>query len=712
MPIFHFRTNAKVENLVGRELITNNIIAIFELIKNSYDAGATRIEIKLNDFLPPSEKFLSEIISTSNSNIEIIDNGVGMTTREIEEYWMELGTSHKEKERTGKARVRRNEIDMIVSRTVNGEKGIGRFGVDKIGAYLNLLSVDQDRKTKTEVHFNWNDFDDRNKLIEQIPCEYQVHPVSHDDLSGTKLTIKKLRDDWTNLDIIKLKRSLKKFLSPIYFEQDEFRIFLSYSYYENGEVIQSKEEIVNDSFDYLKTSLSAELSTDGMLNYYIEDNLEIEKRESIKLYSSSSFGEVSVKIFYLDPQDKNIFTRKMGIRPADYGNIKIFRDNFRVMPYGEPNNDWLGIDKIHSYGFFRTFGTRDLIGHISLSHDPEKKNEVLKEATDRVGLIEDVAAFEDLKEFVWYLIKIFQNYVFNRIKTEAREVTKVLKDESSNLKREASGILDSFKEILNQSDLSIENQARYNDLDLFSREFIKRIDTVDRASREIESKIKIFSQITSKEGILFEMLHAIKNKLSVIDSQLRDFKDEALDQGVTINTKILELAFDDIYKLVTGALDKVNHSKLKKETILVNSIITESLDFHKSKLREEGIEIVTNFNTAGYQVRCSPDSIKSVLENLFSNAFKALSTSQQKIINIESKVAMNNVEIYFSDSGVGILEEKIPFIFSLWSSDTNGSGVGLASAKDIMEDHNGEILYVDMEEKNKKTTFLLRLPVA
>lgn len=63
----------------------------------------------------------------------------------------------------------------------------------------------------------------------------------------------------------------------------------------------------------------------------------------------------------------------MGMRPSDYGNIKIFRDNFRIMPYGDSDNDWLEIDKVHAQGIFRSFGTRDLIGHIMLSHDPVKK---------------------------------------------------------------------------------------------------------------------------------------------------------------------------------------------------------------------------------------------------------------------------------------------------------------------------------------------------
>ena len=132
---FTFRTNSKIKTLVGQELITNNNIAIFELIKNSYDAGATRVDIEFHD-LEVSDKGW---ISSENSSIKVIDNGIGMTTQQIDKYWMEQGNSSKENNKF--FRVDSQKMGNLIERFANGEKGIGRFGVDKIGSGLILESI-------------------------------------------------------------------------------------------------------------------------------------------------------------------------------------------------------------------------------------------------------------------------------------------------------------------------------------------------------------------------------------------------------------------------------------------------------------------------------------------------------------------------------------------------------------------------------------------
>ncbi|WP_172101572.1 sensor histidine kinase [Bacillus toyonensis] len=706
-----FRTNAKVESLVGRELITNNIIAIFELVKNSYDAGATKVEIKFIDFLPSNS---NKELSTQNSLIQIIDNGKGMTFKEIDQYWMELGTPYKEKNKFSEVRLRQRELDRIAKRTVNGEKGIGRFGVDKIGSRLKLIAVSEDRKEKTTVNFDWSKFDNRDKLLEEIECEYEKNQVSSSDDSGLTLEISKLRDKWFEKDFNRLKRSLSKFLSPIPVEQDEFRILFTYVYEEDGERIEDTEEIMNDSFDYLKTKIYAELGTDGLLYYQIEDLGEVvEEQESYYFDNGSSFGAARLEIYYVDPNDKRIFTSKMGMRTSDYGNIKIFKDNFRIMPYGEPNNDWLEIDKEHAQGFFRTFGTRDLVGHVLFSHDPQNGNQVLKEATDRVGLIEDVAEFEDLKKFVWFLIRVLQNYVFNKIKKDAKESTKVLITETDGLKRDATNVLHSFKSMIDKVEIpDSERQQIIQEFEITSQDFIKSIDTVEKATEEIEKKIKVISQMTNKEGILYEMLHTIKNKLTIIESQIKGFELEIELAGLEVSTTELKTAFRDIHKLVVGSLDKVNASKLKTDIVSINNLIEESLNSQRMYLNDQDISLDKDISkSTDVKIRCIPESIKSVLENLMSNSVKALEGIVLKKVFVSTNVVGNIVEIYFSDNGIGVPKNKERLLFSLWGSGTAGTGIGLASSKDIIEEHKGELAYVDLFDENISTTFLIKLPI-
>jgi len=702
-----FRTNSKVENLIGRELITNNTIAIFELVKNSYDAGSSKVEIKFVDFLKSNN---NSVISTEDSYIEIRDNGCGMTFQEIKDYWMELGTPHKEEKK--EVRIRDNQIKTVVNRIVNGEKGIGRFGVDKIGSKLLLESTSLAEEKKTVVYFDWNRFNDRSKLLEQIPCEYDLVDKDPKDVTGLNLKISNLRDEWVTKDIDDLKRDLKKFLSPIEEENNDFKIFFEYIYTENGEVINEKERIVNDSYEYLKTNIFAEIDTNGLVNFEIVDNGIVTERHEYLHSDGAKFGAAKIQIYYVDTVDKSIFTKKMGLRTSDYGNVKIFKDNFRIMPYGEPHNDWLEIDKRHAQGLFRTFGTRDLIGHILLSNDPGNGNNILKEATDRVGFIEDVPEFSNLKSFVWEIIKHLESYIFNRIKEQTKETTKILQEESISIKNEAQDLLTTFNNIISSTDLPKDQKdVIFKEIQSKSKEFNKKIKNIENASKQIESQIKIFSQITSKEGILFDMLHAIKNKLSVIDAQIMGFELDINDAGLDIKTDTLRIAFSDIYKFVDESLNKVKSSKLIKEKNNIQDVIDEALDFHNIKLKKENITLITKPLNETTFVKCSKEAIKNVFDNLFSNSIKALSKITNKTITIESILRDNNIEIYFSDNGSGIPEDKIPFIFSLWSSNTGGSGIGLASARDIIEDHGGKILVADLKKENISTTFLIKIPI-
>ncbi|GAA0759019.1 sensor histidine kinase [Clostridium sartagoforme] len=712
MPSLYFKTNAKVEKLVGRELITNSTIAIFELVKNSYDAGASEVEIKFVNF-DHNDGNRSKLVSKEDSYIEIIDNGKGMTLKEIEDNWMELGTSYKEKNKVEEIRIRKEQIEIISKRHVNGEKGIGRFGVDKVGSVLVMESIDKNLQNKCIVKFNWDDFEDRDKLIEEIPCTYEIRNVESNESAGLKLKIMNLRDRWFLSDIDKLRMSLKKFLSPIEIEQDEFRILFTYPKKENNIISNLTEQILNDSFEYLKTKIYAKIDKDGNMYYEIQDNGEIKISTEKNIYDKSPFGEVEVTIYYLNKTDKGIFTRSMGLPTHEYGNIKIFRDNFRIMPYGESHNDWLEIDNKHSQGVFRTFGTRDLVGYILLSHDESKGNNILKEATDRVGLIEDVPEFSQLKELVWKIIGLLQSYIFDKLESESRETSEILRNESTNLKAETTNFIENFKKIINKVDIPHTDKSELiAELKYNSDKLMNNIEKVETASKEIDKKIKIYSQITGAEGVLFNTMHKIKNKLAIIDAQLEDLDIDLKISKIEFNTKEIKIAFNTIQKMVDGSLKIIKAAKAKKSNFNVKDLVDETIRNHASRLRQEGVVLNNVFQADNVEIKGNKEALQiNVFENLFDNSFKALSEIKDGEITIETKINNGFVEIYFSDNGKGIPEDKIPFIFALWGSNTDGSGIGLATARDAVKDHEGEIMCVNLGEENKKTTFLIKLPI-
>jgi Signal transduction histidine kinase len=705
MAEFTFRTNSKLKTLVGQELITNNNIAIFELIKNSYDAGATEVDIQFHDFLFVDKGWKS----SEKSMIKIIDNGIGMTVEEVDKYWMELGNSSKEKNKL--LRMDSKKMGELITRFANGEKGIGRFGVDKIGEELILESIGRSKlNEKVIVYFDWNKYDDRSKLLQEIKNEYYIEFLEQNISSGLSLTIKKLRDDWENNNIEKLKKDISKFLSPI---EDESDFKIKISFYVEGEVKESIH-LKNDTFEHLKCKIEAELRSDGIAEISIKIDDEIEYFERVQIFEKQSpFGRTFVEIYYLDKGEKISFTRRMGIRPSDYGNIKIFRDKFRIVPYGEPHNDWLEIDRHHAQGMFRTFGTRDLVGNVFLDGKDLSRLDALKEATDRVGFIEDRTEFELLKDFLWKLISMFENFIFNRIKKQALDGYDTVKKETSDLKVDIDTKVKELKDTIDGLVIAPEDKKIFLD-NIASTEVLlnDRIGKIEKASDEIESKIKIYSQLSNREGILFEMLHSIKNKLVIIHGQLIYYQMIIEEKNLDIDLSVLYTLYEDIAKLVEGSLDRVNSTKLHKKNEILNDIIDRISEQYKSYLHQKNIsfEIICPKETDHVKVFCARESLLTVFDNLLNNSVKALEGVENAKIRIMIQLNNQEIEIYFSDNGCGIPKDKYASVFSLWSSGTSGTGIGLASVKENLKDIKGTIHLVDIEEDDFSTSFLIKLP--
>ena len=695
MAEFTFRTNSKLKTLVGQELITNNNIAIFELIKNSYDAGATKVEIEFHNFIHSNKGWES----SDESSIKIVDNGIGMTTEEIDKYWMELGNSSKETNKI--LRINSDKMGLLIERFANGEKGIGRFGVDKIGSGLILESIGRNSPEKTTVIFDWNKYDDRSKLLQEKKNEYSVERVPISAGTGLKLTIRNLRDHWKQSDINKLKKDISKFLSPNPVESSEFEIFVSF--YQKGNLIQ-RDKIENDSFNYLRCKISTHLEQDGTCSLSIFSDGDIEHHEEFSMFNGNSpIGKVFVEIYYLDRGDKSIFTRRVGIRPHEYGNVKVFKDN-----------DWLEIDKKHAQGMFRTFGTRDIIGNVFLDGESLLKLGALKEATDRVGFIEDSEEFTTLKDFVWHNIRVLEQYVFYRIKKDTQAASEIVKEETSQLKKELNNSLTSFKNILEESEIiDVQKNDLLQKFKFTSEQLNKRADAIDRVTTEIDNKIKVYAQLSNKEGILYEMLHSIKNKLVTINNQIDFYMEIVKMKNLDIDLSILKSSYADIEKLVNGSLNKVNSSKLKKSNVRLTDILDDFIKQHQATFLQEEIIFEKEFdiqNISDIFIYCSIESMKTIFENLLNNSIKALRNTKKRRISIKVDVESSEVKIYFSDNGCGIPPEKASSIFTLWSSSTDGTGIGLASVKENLEDINGQIHLVDLHQEGIKTTFMMSLP--
>lgn len=672
----NFSTNAKLEKLIGRELITNNVIAIFELIKNSYDAFARNATITFEGFhttLAELEKArrMDEVISDLDSRIIISDDGVGMSFDEVKARWMEIGTTSKEE-------VFFQEKSGGDKRAINGEKGIGRFGTDKLGSFLKLISVGNNGMERTIIDIDWNAFDDHRLTIQDIKFDCTFEKLEKPIKTGLTLEISDLRDKWTRADINKLKRHLRKLVSPFSQEQDKFQIYISY----NGKEL---ERIVNDSFEYATTGIEATINKEGIFNYRIFTSLE-EKKEKIIL-KAPGYGPVKLMILYMDKAAKTAFAKKTGTSTKDYGNIKLFRDNFRVLPYGEKENDWLGIDNKHAQGAFRTFGTRDIVGYVQIS---KIDNPVLRDATSRQGLNEDIDEFDEFKEFIWRCIELLQTYVFNQIKQESEKQGEIIRGKVEEIKHDITELKKELPKLYENISIADEDKRI---LEMRTNKTLELVNQnllfVAQANRQLSSRVKVMEKMVGAENRLYDMLHAIKNRLAALEAMVSNLAIQAKQSNISFDREFADKTLSDIGNLVMSAMRRSSPKRKRRDTIILSYFVEEFID----ESRKIYPDIVFKYKIDNYsRVFVNVEELKISMENLLDNSVKAMADiKREKSIYIYILNESKTVKMYFEDNGIGIPSKDAPFIFNVSYTTTNGSGIGLANVLDFMKEEGGDI---------------------
>ena len=315
---------------------------------------------------------------------------------------------------------------------------------------------------------------------------------------------------------------------------------------------------------------------------------------------------------------------------------------------------------------------------------------------------------------MWHNIRVLEQYVFYRIKKDTQAASEIVKEETSQLKKELNNSLTSFKNILEESEIiDVQKNDLLQKFKFTSEQLNKRADAIDRVTTEIDNKIKVYAQLSNKEGILYEMLHSIKNKLVTINNQIDYYMEIVKMKNLDIDLSILKSSYADIEKLVNGSLNKINSSKLKKSNVRLIDILDDFIKQHQATFLQEEIIFEKEFdiqNISDIFIYCSIESMKTIFENLLNNSIKALRNTKKRRISIKIDVESSEVKIYFSDNGCGIPPEKASSIFTLWSSSTDGTGIGLASVKENLEDINGQIHLVDLHQEGIKTTFMMSLP--
>ncbi len=393
-----FRVSAELKNILGRDLITSPDIAILELVKNSYDAHATKVEITFDD-----------------DYIAIADNGKGMSKDDLINKWLFVAYSAKSdgtEDKSYRSKFKRHYA---------GAKGIGRMSCDRLARYLTLTTRSVE-ENKTEIlNVDWNVFEiDKQKEFDTVNIPHETKDdltkFPLDSPTGTILEFTGLHLPWSREDIKRLRKSLEKMINPFSGTDDDFQIeIIAPAMKEDDENTESPHEVVNGIVENtiadvlkLKTTQIESQIKNGMIYTSLTDRgvkmYEIEEHNSVY----SKLASASISLFFLNRAAKYNFTARMGIEPVNYGNVFLFRNGFRILPFGDYNDDSWGLNQRQQQGYNRRLGTRDLFGRVDVETDDV---DLIKEVSSRDGGLIKTDASQQLMNYFTETHKRLERYV-------------------------------------------------------------------------------------------------------------------------------------------------------------------------------------------------------------------------------------------------------------------------------------------------------------
>lgn len=508
---FDIKTGMK--NIIGRDLITDDFIAIYELVKNSYDAYADCVTITFNE---------DEII--------IADNGKGMSEVDIKEKWLAVAYSAKKDGSEDNDVKRSPHLNNLKSRRYYaGAKGVGRFSCDRLGNVLELTTTHISAQNTFKIKVNWEQFElDAKQSFSsiQIPFERTFHnPIYNNQKThGTILRITKLNSSWNESRLLELKHSLEKIINPFSNTQNEFTIeivankFLGYDLGKtpfqqiNGKITNSilsvlriKTTEINVIIDNEK--IITKITDRGSLIYHIEETNPY----------SNLIDNLDIGLYFLNRSAKINFGKIMDIEPVRYGNVFLFKNGFRVQPYGEVGDDSWKIDQRKQQGYNRFLGTRDLFGKVDLLTD--KLGEFKEVSSRDGGLVEtngkkilfDIFTEKALKRLERYVAGVLWGEGFKRKKYFINEnVADSLRD---NLKNDQNK--DSYEDILNNvgSKIDFVNliKSLTDEKDVRIIAYNKElVDLVNEKLGEVQPKFIYELEKIAEKTNDFELLNQIK----------------------------------------------------------------------------------------------------------------------------------------------------------------------------------------------------------
>lgn len=724
-----FEIEARVPIQLGRESISSSVVAVSELVKNAYDADANKVSIEFHNLGQPDAWLL------------IQDDGDGMNSGSFANHWMRIGTDCK----TDVSRSKTNRI-------LTGSKGLGRLGIDRLCKNLTVQTKTSSMTDTIEARIDWTKYEVKDKALSEI--KHNIYRIAfgetgsfpESDEHGTRLIMHDLKDEWSEDFLRDLRQELSLLVSP--FEGiDDFAIELKTGIKElDGPLISTGIlESALWKFDFEVTG-DGQVTARASSALFGEDSKDGPHSWQDWLKDRSGkprCGGFKLVLFFIPadaPRLKKLsFSRKDWNTFMDANSgVRIYRDKFRVRPYGEPTGkgDWLDLglrrskrpEGVTQKGW--VIGPHQVVGAAFISRE---SNPELVDQTNREGIVEGEAFFDlrasVLKAITYFEQKIHESAVKRKEPKpidKAKDMYTAARDEYrkklNNVLKKASAQnqnTDDFKALL--ADFS-NVEAAADDMRSSNEQVIKEMEA-DKDTMANLASLGILTVCFGHEAKEYTNLAAANAVLLLRSYQQGHFYMMAPhDDEFMEKIKIIKDSTEFIKTFAGFALGNVRPDKRKRTNVNLTKVIVTVFKAMEKSLERQNIDIdCTGVEAQIPPIRAFVIDIESILVNLLTNSVTALTDTpaEERKIVVRLRQVDAEVELTFADSGCGIeagTEEQIFHpIFSTKrdrKGNVEGTGMGLAIVKTFVEDHTGGSIRVIPNGSLGGAEFVIRIPVA
>jgi len=690
--------------LLGENLLRDEVTALLELVKNAHDADATNCTVRFESLLTDAPRIIVE------------DDGVGMDASVVSTAWMEPGTSYKQRKPV-----------TLRGRRVQGEKGIGRFAVDKIARRLDMYTRSEDMTDVIHFTVDWGEFDDADRYLEDVKAQYSFEKTQFGK-HGTTLVLTKLRKSWNRYDVERARYGLIRLVPPSGLP-DQFVINLEVPEYPDLEGI-----VRNDIIHRAPFRISAELK-DGSVQATIYRNLKWDistRNKEITVHRFQGEGIIQTEeLKNLGPITINIGaflrTKTRGRPPitlfppvtisqADaeileqWHGVSIYSDGFWIYPYGENWYDWLALSQRRVMIPGSRFDNNQLVGFVNISRD---KNPGLIQQMSREGLVHN-ESYELLRAVVISVVAVLES---DAVASGARRGKKETVGQGEiSASSSVSSMGNSFRkaeELLGEARSKIESGATVDSL----RDLTTAKNVIGLLRQEVEQSMVVYDRLAVLGQFVSYVIHEISLAIDPLRLTLDTIRN-VLSSTSSLDTMVRQRAFALLEKTDSDVEDLA--AELEKWSPFIGKKgVKERIELCQY-MRELHPDLAQTYPRMKIDLICKePITLEgnradlwTIVRNLVDNSSYWTRDVSEPLVKITVFKNDSSAIVRVSDNGRGVPEEERDNIFVFgWSAKPDGSGLGLKLAGEAAANLGGELVFLPMSELGNGATFELRLPL-